>query len=86
MFFLLAGLVFLFLVRIYYIRFMWPILLVAALVALFGVWKIHAVMVVARTRVAPSNPVLSNVWVQEVAFWSIVCGGAYATYLLLNAI
>jgi len=37
--FLLAGLVFLFLVRIYYIRFMWPILLAALLVVIFGVWR-----------------------------------------------
>ncbi len=50
LFFLLAGLVLLFLVRIYYIRFMWPILLVAALVVTFGVWKVHAVMVFARKR------------------------------------
>ena len=86
LFFLLAGLVFLFLVRIYFIRFMWPILLVAAFVVLFGVWKVHAVMVFARKRVAPSHLLRRNVLVQEVAFWSIVCGGAYGLYLLLRAI
>lgn len=37
LFFLLAGLVSLFLVRIYYIRFMWPILLFAAFAVIFGV-------------------------------------------------
>ena len=86
MFFLLAGLVFLFLVKIYFIRFMWPILLVAAFVVLFGVWKVHAVMVFARKRVAPSHLLRCNVLVQEVAFWSIVCGGAYGIFLLLSAI
>ena len=83
--FLLAGLVFLFLVRIYYIRFMWPIFLVAAFVVIFGVGKVHAVMLFARTRVAASHPVRRYVWVQELAFWSMVCVGAYGIYLLMSA-
>ena len=86
LFFLLAGLVFLFLVRIYYIRFMWPFLLVAAFVVIFGVWKVHAVMVFARKRVASSHPVRRYVWVQELAFWSTVCVGAYCIYLLMSTI
>ncbi|HYN25202.1 MAG TPA: DnaJ domain-containing protein [Pyrinomonadaceae bacterium] len=86
LFFLLAGLVFLFLVRIYYIRFMWPFLLVAAFVVIFGVWKVHAVMVSARKSVAPSHPARRYVWVQELAFWSMVCVGAYGIYLLMSAI
>lgn len=86
LFFLLAGLVSLFLVRIYYIRFMWPILLVAAFVVIFGVWKVHAVMVFARKSVGPSHPVRRYVWVQELAFWSIACVGAYGIYLLMSAI
>ena len=83
--FLLAGLVFLFLVRIYYIRFMWPIFLVAAFIVIFGVWKVHAVMLFARKRVAPSHPVRRYVWVQELAFWSMVCVGVYGIYLLMSA-
>jgi len=86
LFFLLAALVFLFLVRVYYIRFMWPVLFVAALVVMFGVWKVHAVMVFARRSVAPSHPVRRYVWVQELAFWSMVCVGAFGIYLLMSAI
>ena len=86
LFFLLAGLVFLFLVKIYYIRFMWPILLVAAFLVIFAVWKVHAVMVFARKRVAPTHPVRRNVWIQELAFWSMVAAGAYGIYLLISAI
>jgi hypothetical protein len=86
LFFLLAGLVFLFLVRICYIRFMWPILLVAAFVVIFGVWKVHTVMVFARKSVAPSHPVRRYILVQEFAFWSVVSFGAYAIYLLMSAI
>ena len=82
---LLAGLVFLFLVRVYYIRFMWPIFLVAAFVVIFGVWKDHVVMVFARKIVAPSHPARRHVWVQELTFWSMVCVGAYGISLLMSA-
>ncbi|HEX6731315.1 MAG TPA: J domain-containing protein [Pyrinomonadaceae bacterium] len=86
LFFLLGGLVFLFLVRIYYIRFMWPLLLAAALVVIFGVWKVHAVIVCARKRLVPSHPMRRYEWIQELLFWSTACGGAYAIYLLMLAI
>jgi len=84
--FLLTGLVFLFLVRIYYIRFMWPMLLAAALVVLVGVRKLHALMVFARKSLAPSHSLRRYVWVQELGFWFIVCGGAYGIYLLMSSI
>ena len=84
--FLLTGLVFLFLVRIYYIRFMWPILLAAALVVILGVRKLHAVMVFARKDLAPSRSWGRYVWVQELAFWIMVTGGAYGIYLLMRSI
>lgn len=86
LFLLLAGLVFLFLVRIYYIRFMWPFLLLAAFVVILGVWKVHRVMVFARKRVAPSHPVRRFVWAEEFAFWSMVSAGAYGIYLLMTLI
>jgi DnaJ domain len=84
LFFLLAGLVFLFSVRIYYIRFMWPIFLVAAFVVIFGVWKVHAVMVFARDSLAPSHPVRRYLWVQELVFWFLVCSGTYGIYFLMS--
>jgi DnaJ domain len=86
MLFLLGGLIFLFLVRVYYIRFMWPILVAAVVIVIFGVWKIHGVMVFARTRIAQTDRSGRYVWVQELAFWSIVCAGAYGIYLVMNAI
>ena len=84
--FLLAGLTFLFLVRIYYIRFMWPILLAAALVVVLGVWKLHGVMVFARKGLAPSHSLRRYVWAQEFGFWLIACGSAYGVYLLMRSI
>jgi hypothetical protein len=85
-FFLLAGLVLLFLARTYYFRFMWPILLAAALVVILGVRKLHAVMVFAQKGLAPSHSWRRYVWVQELGFWFIVCGGAYGIYLLMRSI
>lgn len=84
--FLLAGLVFLFLVRIYYIRFMWPFLLAGAFVVVFGVWKVHAVIASSRKRFAPSHRIRRFAWVQELVFWSTACGAAYGIYILLRAI
>ncbi len=81
-FILLGGLLLLFLVRIYYIRFMWPLFVFAIFVVLFGVWKVHAAMAFARKRL---DVLRRHVWAQESAFWSIACLGAYAVYLFINA-
>jgi hypothetical protein len=86
LFFLLAGLLFLFLVRIYYIRFMWPILLVAVFVVIFGVWKVHTAIGSARKRLAPSDRARPFAWFHELVFWSIACGAAYGIYILISAI
>lgn len=84
--FLLTGLMFLFVVRIFYIRFMWPLLVISAFVVILGIWKAHAVMVFARKRVALSHPARRYVWAQELAFWSMACAGGYGIYLLMSAI
>lgn len=83
---LLAGLVFLFLVRIYYIRFMWPLLVLGAFVVGFGVWKVHQALVFARKILRDSHPASRYVWLQELIFWSIACGGAYGIYVLMRRI
>lgn len=82
---LLGGLLFLFVLRIIYIRFMWPIFLLAVLVVLFGVWKVHDVMIFERNRFALSHILRRYAWVQELAFWSIVAIGAYIVYRLIYA-
>jgi hypothetical protein len=85
-FILLAGLAFLFLVKIYYIRFMWPVFVGAALVVVFGVWKAHKVMVLARKTVASTHPLKTHSWIQEIAFWLMVCAGSYFIYQVISAI
>ena len=85
-FILLAGLAFLFLVKIYYIRFMWPIFVGAALVVVFGVWKAHKVMVLSRKTVASTHPLKTHIWIQEIAFWLMVCAGSYFIYQVMSTI
>jgi hypothetical protein len=85
LFFLFGGLLLLFLIRIYYIRFMWPILLLAVLIVLLGVWKLHRVMSSARSDLSPSHVLRHYIWAQECAFWSIAGLSAYGLFLLLMA-
>jgi preprotein translocase subunit Sec63 len=86
MFYLLGGLLFLFLLRFYYIRFLWPLFVLAAFVVMVGVHRIHAALVFTRERVALSHPMRRYVWLQETAFWLIVCVFSYGIYLMLRAI
>jgi curved DNA-binding protein CbpA len=69
--FLLAGLVFLFLVRIYYIRFMWPLFIAAVLVVVYGVWKAHNAMVFASRSLGASHPAWRCIWLQELLIWTM---------------
>jgi hypothetical protein len=85
-FLLMAGLLFLILLRFYYIRFLWPLFVLAGFVMIVGVRKLHAALVYARERVGLSHPMRRYVWTQEMAFWLIVCVCAYGTFLILRAI
>lgn len=82
---LFGGLLFLFLLRIYYIRFMWPIFLPAVLIVLLGVWKLHEVIVFTRKSLPGSHVLRHYIGAQEFAFWSIVGLSAYGLFLLLSA-
>jgi hypothetical protein len=86
MWWLIGGLVFLFLVRFFYLRFLWPVFALAAFVVLVGVWKIRKALVFGRKTFAPSHPVRRYVWAQEAAFWLVMCSGAYGIYLVMSAI
>ena len=86
LFFLIGGLLFLFLIRIYYIRFMWPILLLAVLTSLLGVWKVHQVMISARNDLPPSHALHHYILAQELAFWFVAGLSAYGLFLLLTTI
>lgn len=82
----LCGLVLLFLVRFHYVRFLWPLALLAAGIVLMGVLMAHGALTFARRNSGPKKIFARFVWAQELAFWSCVCAGVYGVYLLMTAI
>jgi DnaJ domain len=86
MFYLLPGLLCLFVFRFYYIRCLWPLFVLASLAVIFGALKIHAALVYARKGVAPSHPLRRYVWIQEMTFWLLLGASAYVLYLMLRLI
>ena len=83
---LLVGLFLLFLVRIQWVRFLWPLAVVAVLVILFGIMMARNSMRAFNASLPISNPFRRHTNVQEAIFWSVVIGGCYVIYLLLRAV
>ncbi|HVF57205.1 MAG TPA: DnaJ domain-containing protein [Pyrinomonadaceae bacterium] len=83
---LVAGLALLFLVRVHYVIFLWPLALLAALIVVFGIMLAHGALVFARESAPPKYRARRLVWAQEAAFWSCVGGGIYGVYLLLTTV
>ena len=84
-FLLLIGLFLLFLVRVQWIRFLWPLAIVSVLVILFGVMMARNAMRAFNASLPISNPFRGYSRVQEAIFWSVVVAGGYGVYLLLTA-
>lgn len=83
LFTLMGGLIFLFVVSLVYLRFMWPIFLIAVLVVLFGVWKFHEAIVFTRKSLPHGHRLHRYVWAQELAFWCLVGIGGYIIYVII---
>jgi curved DNA-binding protein CbpA len=83
---LLAGLVLLFLVRVHYVVFLWPLALLAFGIIVFGVLIAHGALMFARETVGPEHFARRFVWAQEVFFWSCVAAGGYGVYCALAAV
>ena len=83
---LFGGTVLLFLVRVHYVIFLWPLAMLGLAVMGFGVWMAHAALAYARGSFAPTHLARRTAWVQETAFWSAVVGGLYGLYLLLTTL
>lgn len=81
-----AGLVLVFLVRVHYVRFLWPLALFGAMIVLFGVFMAHGALVFARERMKPTHFARRFVWAQELAFWVCVLGGACGVVYLMTMI
>jgi hypothetical protein len=81
---LFAGLFLLFLVRIQWIMFLWPLAIVAVLVVAFGVLLARSAMVAANDSLPVTNRFKRHTRLQEVAFWTLILTSAYGLYLLLS--
>ena len=82
--FIVAGLVLLFVVRFQYVLFLWPLALLAVFLVIAGIFQAHAFLRAVRETFRASHPVRRFVIVQEMAFWMVVCGGAYGVYFVLT--
>lgn len=83
---MLLGLMLLFLVHFDGLWFLWPLSILAWGVVIFGVVIAHSAMTNARRSLAPQHPARRLRAVQEIAFWSLICAGAYGIYLILTTL
>ena len=83
---LLLGLFLLFLVRIHWFWFLWPLGILAVLVILFGVMMARSAMVAVNASLPITNPIRRHTRIQEAMFWSVVVVGTYGLYLLLTSV
>jgi hypothetical protein len=81
---LATGLFLLFLVRIQWIEFLWPLAIVAVLMVAFGVLLARSAMVAANDSLPATNRFKRHTLLQEVAFWTVVVTTGYGLYLLLS--
>lgn len=81
---LISGMFLLLLVRFQGIWFLWPLAFLAVFVIGFGVLMARNAMVAANESLPASNRFRRHTTMQEVAFWTIVGGGVYAVYLVMN--
>lgn len=83
---LLIGLFLLFLVRIQWIRFLWPLAVLAVMVILFGTIMARNAMRAFNASLPVSNRFRRHTGLQEGIFWMLVIVSAYGIYLLLSAV
>lgn len=81
-----AGLFLLLLVRFQWMWFLWPMIILAALVIFFGVLMAHGAMLSMREQFDVSHPARRHTGLQEAAFWSAICAGGYGVYLVMTAV
>jgi hypothetical protein len=82
----MLGLFLLFLVRIHWIRFLWPLAVLAVFVILFGVIMARNAMIAVNASLPVTNPWRRHTRLQEAMFWSVVAAGTYGVYLLLTSV
>jgi hypothetical protein len=83
---LLVGMFLLFLVRVQWIWFLWPLAILAVFVIGFGVMMARSAMRALNASLAGSNWLRKHTRIQEAFFWSVVAGAGYGVYLLLTSV
>ena len=83
---LLIGLFLLFLVRVQWIWFLWPLVILAVFVIVFGVVMAHSAMAAVSASLPVSNPLRRHTSMQEALFWTTVVAGGYGVYVLLTSV
>lgn len=83
---LAAGLFLLLLVRFQWMWFLWPMVILASLVIIFGVLMAHGAMLSMREQYDDAHPAHRHKGLQEAAFWSVVCAGGYGVYLVMTSV
>ena len=83
---LFIGLFLLFLVRMQWIWFLWPLVILAVFVILFGVVMAHSAMGAVSASLPVSNPLRRHTSMQEALFWTSVVAAGYGVYVLLTSV
>ena len=83
---LLIGMFLLFLVRVQWIWFLWPLAILAVFVIGFGVLMARSYMRAMNASLPVSNRIRRHTRLQEALFWSVVVIVVYGVYRLMSAI
>jgi len=83
---LLIGMFLLFLVRVQWIWFLWPLAILAVFVIGFGVLMARSYVRAMNASLPVSNRLRKHTRLQEALFWSAVVVAGYGVYRLLTAI
>lgn len=83
---LLIGMFLLFLVRVQWIWFLWPLAILAIFVIGFGILMARSYMQAMNASLSVTNRLRKHTRVQEALFWSVVVVVGYGVYRLISAI
>lgn len=83
---LLIGMFLLFLVRVQWIWFLWPLVILAVFVIGFGVLMARSYMRAMNASLSVTNRFRKHTRLQEAFFWSVVVVAGYGVYRLIVAI
>lgn len=81
---LMAGFFLLMLVRFQWIWFLWPLAILAVFVLGFGVFLARSAMVALNKSLPATNRLKRHTSIQEFAFWTVIVGGVYGLYWIME--